>query len=254
MAQLEIVQLPALADNYVYLLHEPTSGDAAVVDPSNARVALDALCGRKLTHVLATHHHWDHSGGNVELVQQTGCVVVGSSADAHAIPAIGIQVTDGDVVRVGAAEGRVLAIPGHTLGHVAYYFPESRALFCGDTLFSLGCGRVFEGSPEQMWASLDRLRSLPDDTLVYCGHEYTQTNAAFAVLVEPENERLRARRDEVAALRSKRLPTVPTTLAEERATNPFLRPESPQIRDHLGLPDASDVQVFAELRRRKDRF
>lgn len=251
MTLVETVQ--ALRDNYVHLLHDPTTGATAAIDPSEAAPVLTALAakGWTLTHVLCTHHHPDHTGGNAALREATGCEVVGARADAARIPALTVAVDDGDRVPVGSASGSVLTIPGHTSGHIAYHFDEG-LLFCGDTLFSLGCGRLFEGTPEQMWASLCRLRALPGETRVYCGHEYTQSNARFALTIEPQNEALLRRVAEVERLRADGRPTVPSVLAEERAANPFLRADEPGVRAVVG--GDSDVQVFAALRRRKDVF
>lgn len=251
MTLVETVQ--ALRDNYVHLLHDPATGATAAIDPSEAAPVVSALAakGWTLTHVLCTHHHPDHTGGNVALRQATGCEVVGARADAARIPALTVAVDDGDRVSVGSASARVLDIPGHTSGHIAYYFEEG-LLFCGDTLFSLGCGRLFEGTPEQMWASLCRLRALPVETRVYCGHEYTQSNGRFALTIEPQNQALLRRVAEVDRLRAEGRPTVPSVLAEERAANPFLRADEPGVRAVVG--GDTDVQVFAALRRRKDAF
>lgn len=256
MSVLEIHQIPTRKDNYVYLARETGGGTCAVVDPSDAEPVLAALArlGWTLTHVLATHHHNDHIGGVPEIKEKTKCIVVGPRADRDRIPMIDIEVGDGDFYRVGAAEARVFDTPGHTRGHISYWFPETKALFCGDTLFALGCGRLFEGTAQQMWASLSKYRAVPDDTLVYCAHEYTQSNARFALTVEPENPRLRARSAQIDALRAEGKPTVPSLMGEERATNPFLRADDPALRRAIGLETADPVAVFAEIRGRKDRF
>ena len=254
---LDIHQIPALIDNYIYLVREPESRATAVVDPSLSQPVFKALdrLGWKLTHILSTHHHMDHVGGNLEIKEKTGCTVVGPRADADRIPGIDIEVGDGESYALGAESATVFDIPGHTRGHIAYWFPESRALFCGDTLFALGCGRLFEGTPPQMWASLSKLRALPEETRVYCAHEYTQANARFALTVEPGNEALQRRAAKIDRLRAEGKPTVPSTLAEERATNPFLRADaSENLKTTLGLEGAGAVEVFAETRRRKDRF
>lgn len=253
---LEILVIPALSDNYNFLLHDTVSGQTAVVDPSEAAPiqAVLATRGWKLNTILNTHHHPDHIGGNRELVAAWGCDVVGFGPDAARIPAITRHVQQGDVVRVGESVANVLFIPGHTLGHIAYYFAESHALFCGDTLFSLGCGRLFEGTPEQMFHSLQQLAALPDDTMVYCAHEYTASNGAFAQTLEPANADLQRRVREVALLRADGAFTIPTSMGVEKRTNPFLRTESADIRRMLGMQDASPVQVFAEIRRRKDHY
>jgi hydroxyacylglutathione hydrolase len=204
--------------------------------------------------VLNTHHHSDHVGGNRLLKERTGCLIVGSIHDRGRIPCVDRVVGEGETVTLGDAMAQVLEVPGHTLGHIAYWFAEDEALFCGDTLFALGCGRLFEGSAEQMWASLAKLRSLPEATRVYCAHEYTQSNARFAVTVDPLNEVLRERARQIDGLRRRGEPTVPSTLGEERSTNPFLRADDPALKASLALSDASDAAVFAEIRRRKDHF
>jgi hydroxyacylglutathione hydrolase len=256
MAQLQIEQIPALSDNYVYLIHEPQAGITAVVDPAVAAPVLERLGvrGWKLDWILSTHHHADHTGGNLELKRATGCQIVGPQSDAARIPGLDLGLAEGDRFRLGDAEAGVFETPGHTSGHISYWFADARALFCADTLFSLGCGRLLEGTPEQMWRSLSKFAPLPDDALVYCAHEYTQANARFALSADPDNPALQARAAEVDRLRSAGRPTVPSTLGAERAANPFLRPHDPAIRRRLGMADAGDVAVFAELRRRKDHF
>ncbi|MBM4200847.1 MAG: hydroxyacylglutathione hydrolase [Gammaproteobacteria bacterium] len=253
---IEIVQLPVLTDNYVYLLHDPCSGATAAVDPAVAEPVLRALDERgwRLSQVLNTHHHSDHVGGNLSLKERTGCEIVGSWHDRGRIPGIDRTVGEGDTVHLGEASASVLDVPGHTLGHIAYWFAEDHALFCGDTLFALGCGRLFEGSAEDMWRSLGKLRGLPAATRVYCAHEYTQANARFAVTVEPQNRALADRVLHVDQLRRCGSPTVPSTLGEELATNPFLRADDASLKARLGMAAAGDVSVFAEIRRRKDRF
>jgi hydroxyacylglutathione hydrolase len=256
MSELEIHMFPCLADNYGYLLHDPESGATAAVDtPDAAAISaeLDAK-GWRLTHVLNTHHHGDHAGGNLELKRRTGCTIVGPRADAARIPGLDVAVGEGDVVELGAHRAYVFDTPGHTRGHIVYHFAEARAAFVGDTLFALGCGRLFEGTPEQMWTSLRKILAWPDDTRIYCAHEYTQSNARFALTVEPGNPLLKERAAAVARLRAEGKPTVPSTLAEERATNPFLRPHSAELRAKLGLAAASDVEVFAKTRALKDAF
>jgi hydroxyacylglutathione hydrolase len=256
MSTLEIHQIPVLSDNYVYLAHDPATGDTAVVDPAVVAPVLAAARdkGWNITHILNTHHHGDHTGGNLEIKQQTGCTIVGPKADRDRIPGIDVEVGDGDSYKLGDAEAKVFDVPGHTRGHIAYWFGASDALFCGDTLFAMGCGRLFEGTPDQMWTSLSKLTALPDQTRVYCAHEYTLSNGEFALSVEPENQDLLARMDEVREKRRGGQPTVPSTMAQEKATNPFLRPMSPHLQETVGLSGAGLVEVFAETRARKDSF
>jgi len=254
---LEIEQIPVLSDNYVYLVRDPASGATGVVDPAVAEAVLEALkrLNWKLTHIINTHHHPDHVGGNEELMRATGCVVVGPRADRERIPGISIELGDGDQFSLGAAKATVFDVPGHTRGHIAYWFEDSDALFCGDTLFAMGCGRLFEGTPAQMWNSLSKFKALPGTTRVYCAHEYTQSNGRFALSVEPNNPLLVARMRRVDELRAQGQPTVPSTLAEEFATNPFLRPDSVEIRRAVGLEEAAnDTDVFGATRARKDVF
>jgi len=253
---LQIEQIPCLSDNYVYLVHEPVQGLTAVVDPAETAPVLAALAahGWRLTHILNTHHHYDHVGGNLELKAATGCRIVGPRADRERIPGIEDEVADGDTYVFGARTAKVFDVPGHTRGHIAYWFGEDAALFCGDTLFALGCGRLFEGTPVQMWDSLSKLRALPGDTRVYCAHEYTQSNGRFALSVEPGNAALVARMQEVDRRRAANQPTVPSRLAEELATNPFLRPDSAEIQRTVGLIGAPLAEVFGATRARKDTF
>lgn len=256
MASLDIVQIPVLSDNYVYLVREPDSGAVGVVDPAvaDAPLAEAAKRGWKITHVINTHHHGDHVGGNLEIQKATGATIVGPKPDRERIPGIQVELGDGDTFQFGAERATVMFVPGHTRGHIAYHFPQSRALFVGDTLFALGCGRMFEGTAPVMWNSLSRIRALPDDTRVYCAHEYTQSNARFALHVDPGNAALRARSAAIDAARAEGRPTVPSLLGEEKATNPFLRPDDPALRRSVGLEGAADFEVFGEVRKRKDSF
>ncbi len=253
---LEVLQLPALSDNYIYLLHEPKSGQTAAVDPAAAEPVMAALDARGwcLTHILNTHHHWDHVGANLTLERATGCTVVGFRGDAARIPGIDRMVGEGECLELGEAQAKVMEVPGHTRGHIAYWFVQENALFCGDTLFALGCGRLFEGTPEEMWHSLCKLRDLPDATRVYCAHEYTLSNARFALSIEPDYPPLLERAHQVEKIRAQNQPTVPSLLAEEKATNPFLRVDDPEFQARLGMRGTSAVGVFAEVRWRKDRF
>jgi len=253
---LEIVCIPVLNDNYVWLMREPQSGAVGVVDPAVAGPVLTEAEKRrwKITHILNTHHHGDHVGGNREIKAATGCIIVGNRRDKARIPGIDFEVDDGDRYRFGEAEAEVLFIPGHTSGHIAYAFRDQRALFCGDTLFALGCGRMFEGTPQQFWTSLSRLRALPDDMRVFCAHEYTQSNARFALTVETENQKLVARSASIDQARARGEATVPSLLGEEKATNPFLRADVPSVQRAVGMAGGDPVAVFAEVRHRKDVF
>jgi hydroxyacylglutathione hydrolase len=257
MAKIVVEQIPVLADNYVYLAHEPLGGATAAIDPAVPEPVLERLAARgwRLTHILNTHHHGDHTGANLELARRTGCAILGASKDSGRIPGITQEVCQGETFMLGHAAVTVLELPGHTSGHIAFWFADSHVLFCGDTLFSLGCGRLFEGTPEEMWTSLKKLRDLPPDTMAYPAHEYTASNGRFARLVERDNEALKARLDEVERLRANGRPTVPVLLADERAANPFLRADTATVAKAVGmLPGADPVEVFAELRRRKDVF
>lgn len=253
---LEIVTVPCLKDNYAYLVHDDVTGATACVDVPEAGPILAVLAERgwKLTDILITHHDWDHVDGVAALRAATGARVTGAAQDAHRLPPLDLAVAPGGRFRLGAEEAEVIDVPGHTIGHIAYYLPSSRAVFTGDSLMAFGCGRTFEGSAEQMWGSLSRLAALPADTLVYSGHEYSQSNARFALTIEPDNPTLVERAARVNAARDRGQPTVPVALSLELATNPFLRAHLPAIKAAIGLPEASDVESFADIRARKDRF
>lgn len=259
---MDVIPIPQLSDNYAYLIVDPASGDAGIVDCAQAAPVLAEVARRgvRLRTVLATHHHFDHVGGNRDLLEALpGLRVYGSADDAPRIPGITDRVHDGDAVEIGELHGRVIFIPAHTSGHVAYYFPEKRTVFTGDTLFAGGCGRLFEGDAAQMMHSLGRLAALPDDTRVYCGHEYTEKNLKFARTLEPGNPALEAKLASVGALRRAGKPTVPTTIGEERATNPFLRTDSHElaasVRARVGdLPAGDPIALFAAVRALKDRW
>jgi hydroxyacylglutathione hydrolase len=251
-----IIQRPVLRDNYMYLVHDEATGMTAAIDPPEASTVLRVLNERgwKLTHILNTHHHADHTGGNLPLKEANGCVVHGLSSTREFIPGLDMTVSEGDDIEFGDERVRVMSVPGHTQNHLAYFFPQARALFCGDTLFGMGCGRLLGGTADQLWNSLCRIAELPTDTAIYCAHEYTENNGRFALSVEPGNAALRERMKEVRARRAKQLATVPFLLREELATNPFLRADSPEIRSGLGMLQASDLAVFTRLRQLKDEF
>lgn len=253
---LDIRQFPCLSDNYGYLVRDRETGAVAAIDTPDAD-AIDAALARedwRLTHILNTHWHPDHAGGNLALKARWGCRIIGPRAEAEKIPGLDEALGEGDTVRLGAARAIVRDAPGHTLGHIFYHFAEDGAAFVGDVIFALGCGRLFEGTPAQMWTSLTKIAAMPAATMLYCAHEYTQANARFAVTADPDNAALRARVDAVNDKRARGLATVPMTVAEERATNPFLRAGDPAVKAAAGLPDARPVEVFAEIRRRKDSF
>jgi hydroxyacylglutathione hydrolase len=256
MPGLQIEQFLCGADNYGVLIHDASSGETAAIDtpelaPIQARLREK---GRRLTHILTTHHHGDHVAGHEALRAETRCEIYGGARDRGRIPGMTRALGEGDIVRLGSHEARVIETPGHTLGHICYWFEKDGLLFAGDTLFSLGCGRLLEGGPEDMWRSLAKLSQLPPETLVYCGHEYTAGNAAFALTVEPGNAALKARAEEVRALRAASAPCVPSRLGDELAANPFLRPHSEEIQTRIGMKGHPPAAIFAELRRRKDSF
>jgi hydroxyacylglutathione hydrolase len=255
MAQLDIHQFPCLSDNYGVLVREPRSGVVAAIDAPDAAAVNAALAakGWKLTHILTTHHHNDHTAGNLALKAGSGCTIYGPRAEAQKIPGLDVPVGQGDRFKLGAVEVEVLDTPGHTAGHISYVMPSAKVAFVGDTLFAMGCGRVIEGNAEMMWHSLRKIAALAPDTLIYCGHEYTVANARFALTIEPDNEALQRRAAEAAELRAQGQPTLPTRLSDELATNPFLRPHVASIRQRLGMETAEDWQVFGEIRERKNR-
>jgi hydroxyacylglutathione hydrolase len=254
MSALEIIQIPVFDDNYIYLVHEPKANKTAVVDPALSEPVLGILKekGWTLDFIINTHHHFDHVGGNLELKEATGCTIVGSAKDAERIPGMDIGVNEGDTFTLGEQTAYVFDVPGHTRAHIAYWFKGSDALFCGDTMFSLGCGRLFEGSPQEMWASLQKLSHLPDETLIYCAHEYTASNGEFALSIDAGNSALVQRMAEVENLRAQNKPTVPSLLGVEKQTNPFLRANEASLANSVGLAAESPDKVFAEIRIRKD--
>ncbi len=252
---LELLTVPCLSDNYAFLLHSKGFGQTALIDAPEAApiaAALDAR-GWRLTDILLTHHHGDHIDG-VAGLRHPGVRVIGAAADAHRLPPLDLAVVDGDQITVCGETADVLDVSGHTVGHLAFHFPTSGFAFTADSLMALGCGRLSEGTATQMWASLLRLRALPSATLICSGHEYTATNARFAATIETSNDALTSRVATITAARSIGEPTVPSTLAMEIATNPFLRADVPAVQAAVGMADADPVTVFAEIRRRKDKF
>ena len=239
---IEVVRIPARQDNYIWMAHDPASGETVVIDPADAAPVLAEADKRgwKVGQIWNTHWHGDHIGGNAEIKAATGCIVTGPAAEAAKIPTLDVQVREGDRARLGAFEAQVLEVPAHTAGHIAYHLPEAGIAFVGDTLFAMGCGRLFEGTPAQMFANMQRLAALPPETVVYCAHEYTQSNGRYALHVEPDNPALVERMREVDAVRARNEPTVPTTIALEQATNPFMRADS--------------VDELARRRAEKDAF
>ena len=252
----EIKLFRCLQDNYGVLIHDAASGATAAIDAPEAAPVEAALkaTGWNLTDILVTHHHGDHTGGIAELKAKHRCRVVAPAAEAGKIPMVDETVGEGDVVKVGGLEARVIETPGHTAGHITYWFAADKLAFAGDTLFSIGCGRVIEGTPQMMWESLKKLRALPDDTRVYCGHEYTLANIKFAQTIEPENATLKARAAEAAKQIADGRWTIPTTIAQEKAANPFLRADVPEVAAAVGLAGQSAAAVFTEIRARKNKF
>ena len=239
---LRVFQLPVLQDNYIYIIHHENTKNTAVVDPALSEPVNLFLKEKnwKLDFIFNTHHHWDHTGGNRELKEKWSCKIFGFKEDAYRIPGIDQPLQEGEEFHFGKSLCRILFLPGHTLGHIAYCFLEEKKLFIGDTLFAMGCGRLFEGSPRQMFSSLKKVKSLPGEMEVFCAHEYTEKNGRFALSVDSENQNLKNRMKEVAEKRKKKLPTVPFLLSEELKTNPFLR--------------ASSLEEFTLLRKKRDVF
>lgn len=257
MPPLQIEMIPCHKDTYAYLLHDMDTGTVAVVDPSEALPIIEALTRkrRNLTYILNTNHHSDQTGGNMELKEMYGAKVIGSEKNRDRIPGIDILLNDEDNWMFAGHQVRVIETPADTQGYTSFYFPGSRAIFTGDNFHSLSCGKLFEGTPEQMISSLEKIMSLPDDTRIYCGREYTPSNSEFALFLEPNNEILQSYAAHVAHLRNKGLPTVPTTLKKEKSCNPFLRTSSADIRLSLNIPaSANDAEALSAIRRAKDTF
>ncbi|MCY0148709.1 hydroxyacylglutathione hydrolase [Hoeflea sp. G2-23] len=256
MSSLMIEQFTCRSDNFGIILHDPLTGDTASIDAPDGAIITNRLrqSGWALTDLFITHHHADHVEGIPALALPYSPRIIGPKAEAETISGLTQTVGDGDTFKFAGRTVKAISTPGHTAGHICFYIPDEGLLFAGDTLFALGCGRLFEGSPGDMFGSLSRLGELPDETRVYCGHEYTQSNANFAVTVDPDNQELADRMKDIVDLRAKGLPTLPTTIGYEKRTNPFMRTSDAGIRKQLGMETASDVAVFAELRRRKDGF
>ncbi len=251
---LEIVTIPCLSDNYAYLVNGPDG--TCLIDAPEAAPIVEALEARgwSLGALLITHHHPDHVDGVAELRDRYGCKVMGPKAEEAKLPPLDMALEEGMNGGEGEAYTVPLMVPGHTLGHMAFHFPKAKAVFTADSLMALGCGRLFEGTPEMMWDSLQKFMAMPDDTRVYSGHEYTASNARFALSIEPDNTALQARAAEIKAKRDRGEPTVPSTIGEEKATNPFLRAHLQEMKARLNMSSSPDAEVFAEIRRRKDRF
>lgn len=251
-----LTTIPCLKDNYAFLLHDPESGDTALIDAPEAPPILAVLRqnGWTLTQILLTHHHSDHVAGAEEIAAETGARILGAASDAHRLPPLSTQLREGDSVQIGPESGGVISVPGHTIGHIGFHFPTSKYVFTGDSLMAGGCGRLFEGTPKLMWGTLTKLAALPPDTLVCSGHEYTANNLLFAASVDLDNETLVERIEATSAAVQKGVPTVPSLLSLELATNPFLRAGHSAIAAAIGMANASAADVFAALRKRKDQF
>lgn len=253
---IDIHILPALSDNYIYLWHDASAGVTAVVDPGEAGPVLELLATRgwHLTHILNTHHHGDHIGGNADLMARYHPTLIGPRAEGERIEGMTATYGEGDRFTLGGQQVRVFETPGHTRGHIAFHLEPAAILFSGDTLFSLGCGRLFEGTPAQMWDSLLKLRALPDETMVYCGHEYTEANLRFALSIDPDNPALGLAADHIRTLRARGQPSLPARLGSEKRANPFLRADDADLAARLAMAGAPPADLFAEIRRRKDQF
>ena len=250
----EILIVKCLSDNYAYI-HSNKNGDAFVVDPSEAGPVIDVLNKHRLNlkFILNTHHHFDHVGGNFELKEKYECKIVGSKKDFEIIPGIDIQVSEGDIWNFDEHNAQIIEIPGHTTGHIAFYFESLKLVFTGDTLFSLGCGRLFEGSPEMMWKSLTKLRDLPDETKIYCGHEYTLSNGSFISSIYPSDE-IESKMDRLKSLDKQNIPSIPSTIGDEKRLNIFLKADDEDLINSLGLTGKSPEEVFGHIRNLKDSF
>ena len=253
-SSVELVTVPCLRDNYAFLVHDPATGATALIDAPEATPIAAAIAQRgwRLTDILLTHHHDDHVDGLASL--RGNARVIGAKADAHRLPPLDLAVAEGDMLHICGQTTHVIDVSGHTIGHIAFHMPEAGLAFTGDSLMAMGCGRLFEGTPAQMWASLQKLRALPGKTLVCSGHEYTESNARFAASLDPDNPDLTLRVEAIKKARAAGQPTVPSGLDDERLTNPFLRADDAQLKVHLGLQDLPDEEVFAQIRASKDKF
>tara|TARA_B110000914_G_scaffold6663_1_gene5617 strand:- start:30 stop:794 length:765 start_codon:yes stop_codon:yes gene_type:complete len=254
MIHIELIS--ALSDNYIYLLHNDKENITSVIDPGEADPVTRVLKDKNwnLDQIINTHHHNDHTGGNVELKKQWGSQLIAPSYEKDRISNVDIFVSHDDIISIAGVDAKVIHTPGHTLGHVCFYMPEQKCLFSGDTMFYLGCGRVFEGTMEQMWDSLLKLKSLPDDTLVYCGHEYTLSNAKFSTYIDPNNQLLKQTCAEINNKREKELPTIPFLLGKEKKINPFLRADESSFNTSIGLNINNPTESFRKMRLQKDNF
>lgn len=253
---IDIVQIPCLSDNYGYLVHDRATGQVASIDTPDPEAINDTLAKKdwKLSHIFNTHHHWDHTGGNLALKEKWDCTIIGPKGEADKIPGLDHAIGEGDTATLGSSVAEVYDTPGHTAGHIVYLFTEDHAAFVGDTIFALGCGRLFEGTAGEMWSSLSRIAAWPGNTKLYCAHEYTAANAQFALSITPNFQPLIERAAAIKSARERGEPTVPMTVEEERATSPFLRAGNSELAGLLGMAGADPVDVFAEVRRRKDNF
>jgi hydroxyacylglutathione hydrolase len=253
---LQIITVPCLSDNYAYLIRETDTGEVALVDVPEAGPILGALKDMEwpLHKILITHHHYDHIDGLEEVRNATGAQVYGADADSHRLPKLDVALIEGDQFKLGHETCEVMDVSGHTIGHIAYLFKDAQAVFSADSLMALGCGRVFEGDFPMMWGTMLKFKALSDDTLVYSGHEYTASNAKFALTIEPDNADLQARAADIKDKRANSIPTVPASIGLEKATNPFMRADLPDVKALLGMATATDVDAFGEIRTRKDHF